>query len=239
MKKVNFEYATEETGCNLFFTSFQPIIRLKPTSKNESKWLPLVPQIEKRFEYLIAESTKRIDDKTLDTILETPSSMGWTCLLAASMISSEKIMDFILQRQIPINSIELNNELVYFNLPQYTVELMKRGVNPKIVRYDGQSSLDRFKASFENDEAMRLVEKFPNSIHFTTTDIYCEDFGCETPNCPSRYKRFYYKSGPLVEMTAKNKIGSGGFGNIYKGVPSIVSQKGLPLLSSNLQFRLI
>ena len=127
-------------------------------------------------------------------------------------------MDFILQRQIPINSIELNNELVYFNFPQYTVELMERGVNPKIVRYDGQSSLDRFKASFENDEAMRLVEKFPNSIHFTTTDVHCEDFGCEMPNCPSRYKRFYYKSGPLVEMTAKNKIGSGGFGNIYKGV---------------------
>ena len=219
MRNVDLEYVDGKSGCNLFFTSFQPILLptlCNPTKENESVWLPLVPQIEKRFFYLIAECKKRIDDKSLDKILETPTLMGATCFTAASMFS-EKIMNFILQRQISMNAIKLNNDVVWFKFPQHTVDLLKRDVNPKIIRYDGQSSLDRFKASFKNDEAMTILKKFSNSIHFTTADINCEDFGCEMSNCPSRYKRFYYKDGPLVERTADNKIGSGGFGDVYEG----------------------
>ena len=170
-------------GCNLFFLSFQPILRF---DKDLSKCLHLVSDIEERFEYLIAECEKKLDEETLNSILEIPTSMGWTCFAAATMFS-EKITNFLLKRRLPINSISLNNVVAHFKFPQHAAEMIARGVNPKIIRYDDENSLEHFKDTFTDQKLMDAVNFFPDpiSIHYTTEDINCENIGC-LPNCSSR-----------------------------------------------------
>ena len=51
---------------------------------------------------------------------------------------------------------------------------------------------------------------------FSIEDIHCEE-SCPA-DCTSKFERFYYKNGPLVEMTEKNRIGKGGFGMVFKQV---------------------
>ena len=204
-------------GCNLFFISFQPIIRFGDVPNKI--WSHLVSSIEERFEYLIAECEKKIDEETLNSILEIPTSSGCNCFRDATKFS-EKITNFLLKRGLSINSISLYNEVAYFEFPQHAAEMMARGVNPKIIRYDDKNSLERFKDTFSDTKLMDAVNHYfpdPIAIHFTTQDIDCENIGCPT-NCSSRFKKFYYKEGPFVEMRADNKLGSGGFGMVYKGM---------------------
>ena len=209
----------DKYGCNLFFTSFQPIIRFGEKRPNKI-WLHLVPAIEERFEYLIAECEKKIDEETLNSILEIPVRSGCNCFRDATKFS-EKITNFLLKRGLSINSINLYNEVAYFKFPQLAAEMIARGVNPKIIRYDDKNSLERFKDTFSDTKLMDAVNhKYPDpiAIHFTTQDIDCENFGCENNDCSSRFKKFYYKEGPFVEMRADNKLGSGGQGMVYKGM---------------------
>ena len=185
-------------------------------------WSHLVSSIEKRFEYLIAECEKKIDEETLNSILEIPTSSGCNCFRDATKFS-EKITNFLLKRGLSINSISLYNEVAYFEFPQHAAEMIARGVNPKIIRYDDKNSLERFKDTFSDTKLMDAVNHYfpdPIAIHFTTQDIDCGE-SCPRKsgrNCPSRFKKFYYKEGPFVEMTADNKLGSGGFGMVYKGM---------------------
>lgn len=185
--------------------------------KPKSIWSCLVPAIEKRFEYLIAECEKKLDEETLNSILEIPTSMGFTCLHGASQFS-EKITNFLLKRRLPINSISLCNEVAHLEFSDHAAEMMTRGLNPKIIRYDNKNSLEKFRDTFADPQLMDLANSFadPCSIHFTIQDINCNNTGCP-PNCSSRFKKFYYKDGSFVQMKAENKIGSGGFGMVYKG----------------------
>ena len=181
-------------------------------------WLHLVPAIEERFEYLIAECEKKIDEETLNSILEIPVRSGCNCFRDATKFS-EKITNFLLKRGLSINSINLDNEVAHFKFPKHAAEMIARGVNPKIIRYDDKNSLERFKDTFSDTKLMDAVNHYfpdPIAIHFTTQDIDCGE-SCP-PNCPSRFKKFYYKEGPFVEMTADNKLGSGGFGMVYEGM---------------------
>ena len=211
----------DKFGCNLFFTSFQPIVKFGKKRPNKI-WLHLVPAIEERFEYLIAECEKKIDEETLNSILEIPVRSGCNCFRDATKFS-EKITNLLLKRGLSINSITLYNEVASFKLPQHAAEMIARGVNPKIIRYDGKNCLEGFKDTFSDTKLMDAVNHYfpdPIAIHFTTQDIDCGE-SCPRKsgrNCPSRFKKFYYKEGPFVEMRADNKLGSGGFGMVYEGM---------------------
>ena len=241
MEKIDWKYVNE-VGCNLFFTSFQPILRfgLANVEKKRSKyiWLPLVPAIEERFEYLIAECETKLGEETLNSILEIPTSMGWTCLMAASMFS-EKLTNFLLKMRLPINSISLCNEVAHFKFSQHAAEMMSRGLNPKVIQHDDKNSLEKFEDTFADTQLMELANSFtdPISIHFTTQDINCDTTGCP-PNCSSKFKKFYYKDGSFVTMTADNKIGSGGFGMVYKGMFH-GQAKAMKIIPIEIKFNLI
>ena len=238
MKKVDWK-DVDKFGCNLFFTSLQPIIKLRDLPNKI--WSHLVPAIEERFEYLIAECEKKIDKKTLNSILEIPTTSGCNCFRDATKFS-EKITNLLLKRGLSINSINLSNEVAYFEFPQHAAEMIARGVNPKIIRYDGKNSLERFKDTFSDTKLMDAVNhKYPDPIttHFATQDIKCPE-RCPNRNgeCPSRFEKFYYKNGSFVEMKRDNKLGSGGFGRIYEG-KFHGEEKAMKVIPIDLKYHLI
>ena len=72
------------------------------------------------------------------------------------------------------------------------------------------------KPFYDNKARLRkLVKKFPRSAYFSIEDNNCPE-GCP-PRCKSRMKAFYLNNGSLVKMIQPNKVGAGGFGNVYKG----------------------
>ena len=99
---------------------------------------------------------------------------------------------------------------------------MKKGINPFVIfsrwsfDHEGRSGISMFPSHFESAEAKRLLASFSRSVHFSIEDIDCEE-SCPT-DCPSKFERFYYKNGPLIEMTEENRIGEGGFGLVYRSL---------------------
>ena len=94
---------------------------------------------------------------------------------------------------------------------------MKKGLNPYVIENDGYNQVERYPSSFESEEAKTLLSKFSRSkfsIHYSIEDIKCTD-NCLN-DCPSKFQKFYYKEGNLVEMTDQKRIDEGGFGMVYK-----------------------
>ena len=172
----------------------------------------LISKTEKVFYFLVKEGKKR--GFNVDEILEIPTPVGQTCFQLASQCS-KKIMKYIIGRGIKVNSIRTNMMVPDFEYPDLVVPMMKKGINPHVITYDGNSPFDRNQSSFKSDEAKQLLAQFPRSIHFSIEDINCENT-CP-PNCSSTFKKFYFKNGEFVEMTDANRIGGGGFGSVYKG----------------------
>ena len=179
-------------------------------SEAESK--TLVSKTETVFEFLVEEGNKRGFD--VDAILEIPNSVGETCFSVASEMS-KKISEYIIGRNIKVNTIATDMTVPDFYYPDLAVPMMKKGINPHVISSIGKSRIDRFPNSFKSAEAKQLLAQFPKSIHFSIEDIKCEDT-CAS-NCPSTFERFYFKNGEFVEMTDANRIGGGGFGSVYKG----------------------
>ena len=82
--------------------------------------------------------------------------------------------------------------------------------------YSPKSQFDKFQANLKTSEAKRLLAQLPRSIHFTIDDHPCNK-SC-AKNCLSNFKKYYYKNGDFVKMTDQNRIGSGGFGMVHKGI---------------------
>ena len=101
-----------------------------------------------------------------------------------------------------------------FNYPELATQMMKKGINPHVINYTGKSQVDLYPSSFETDEAKQYLAKFPRAVHYSTENIDCEDSCPE--NCSSKFQKFYFKNGKLVEMTDEKRIGAGGFGMVFK-----------------------
>ena len=178
----------------------------------ESKWKKLVTKTETVFFYfLVKEGNKRGFD--IGSILEIPDSTGETCFRIASQCS-KKISEYLIRR-IQVNSIDTEMMTPAFKYPDLAVSMMKQGINPHVIAYDGNSSVDDYPSSFNSEEAKQLLAKFPRSIHFSIEDIPCENI-CPL-NCSSKFEKFYFQNGEFVKMTDKNRIGQGGFGTVFKG----------------------
>ena len=90
-----------------------------------------------------------------------------------------------------------------------TCESLYQGINPKIIDRNGTSPLERFPDSFKSENAKKLLSQFPESVYFSIDDQKCSETGKVTMH---RYRSY---NGQIVNMKDTNKLGSGGFGNVY------------------------
>ena len=212
MEDVDFHYIGESgsTIYRILFHNYDNAMSIKMTEDEKSKF---VLKTEEAFFFLVDQGNKH--GFNVDGILEIPDFNGSTCFTIAA-VCSWNIMMYIIERDIKINSIKIDmeNGSTAFNHFDSAIQAMKRGINPYVIDYNGDSGKSLYPLNFVSDEAKRLLSTFSRSIHFSMENIECEQF-CPA-DCPSKFKRFYYKNGPLVEMTDENRIGEGGFGMVYK-----------------------
>ena len=178
--------------------------------RSEAELIQIMDRIEEVFFYLIDEFHR--GGMNIDELLESPNSVGQTCFSIASD-SSKKIAEFIIERDVKLNSIDTVMMTPSFKYQDLSLKMMQRGVNPNIVAYDGDSELDDHPSYFENDDIKKLLSKFSKSIYYSIEDIICYEH-CPT-DCASKLRKFYYKEGSFVTMTDNNRIGKGGFGMVF------------------------
>ena len=201
-------------GETLFHQCFSMYKNARYTLKRPEKDLSkLIVKLEAVFFVLIDLGRKNEFD--VDKIIEIPDSTGLTCFQLATNCS-QRICQYILGRNIKINSITLNMEIPSFAFSELAFTMMSKGVNPFIINSTGRSQADLNPMRFEDEKMKSILYQFPRSIHFTIEDICC------TPHCPvdcsSNYKKFFYNNGSLIAMTDQNRIGLGGFGSVFKGI---------------------
>jgi len=182
--------------------------------KPEKEWSKLAAKVEETFFWLVDQGQKKLGIEAVNKIIQRPNSNGSTCFSIANQCSPE-IAKFILSQDIKINSIKTNMMIPSFVNSELAEQMMLKNINPKVIAYDGRSQFDIWPNSFANPKCKELAEKFPRSIHFVTEDTVCSKI-CGN-FCGSNLKAFYYKNGPLVDTGDHNKLGTGGFGTVYRG----------------------
>ena len=213
MEEVDFGYVGRD-GCTIYRQCFLRYLYARFVLKRpEADWSKVVKDTEKVFWYLVEQGTKY--GFNVDSILEIPDSTGDTCFSIASRCS-EKISKYIIERGIKVNSIRTEMMIPDFRFPDLSIQMMKKGINPYVISYSDNNSIDLYPSSFESEEAKQLLKPFPRSVHFSVEDINCTET-CPV-DCPSKFQKFYYKNGDLVKMTIENRIGQGGFGSVFKGL---------------------
>ena len=212
MQQVDFNHHARKDGFTIYRMCFQPYGKTRYTLKKpKAEWMKLIPKTEAMFDFLIEQGIKF--KFNVNAILQIPDSSGSNCCGVASLFS-EKICRTIIERGIKFNTITVLMHVPELKYPELAIPMMKMGINPHIIDLTGTSSLDRCPKSFQNEEAKRLLSTFPRSMHFSIEDLNCSE-NCQ-PECNSKFKKFFYKNGPLVEMTDDNKIGRGGFGMVFR-----------------------
>ena len=217
MGQVDFHYVGA-LGMTIYRRCFTKYGNARGSEKPTAELAKLVYRTERIFFFLVKQGFK--NGYNIGSILEIPDSQGGTCFQAATTCSP-KIMKFILERAIKVNTIKLDMQVPAFIYSDLTIQMMKKGINPYVIYFEGRNEISVFPSHFETEKAKSLLATFSRSVHFSIEDIKCEEY-CPA-DCPSQYKRFYYKNEPLVEMTEKNQIGSGGFGSVFQqsfhGIP--------------------
>ena len=214
MEQVDFGYIGL-LGSTIYRMCFQKYLNVREKLKvSKADWLKLMKKTEEIFFFLVNQGIR--NGYHVGSILETPDSMGGTCFQIASICIpyATNIMFYILERDIKVNSIKTDMEVPAFTSSDLTIQMMKKGINPYVIDYNGNSNISKYSTHFESEEAKDLLSRFSRSVHFSIEDIKCQE-SCPA-DCSSKFERFYYKNGPLVEMTEKNQIGSGGFGSVFK-----------------------
>ena len=212
MDQVDFRYVGHG-GHTIYKTGFDRYLHaLFILKRSKDECSKLLSKTEKVFEYLVNKGTKYGFD--VDSILEIPSLNGSTCFSTASKFS-KKISFYIMNRDIKVNSIDTAMMVPDFSFPDLALQMMEKGINPKVISWSGNSRIDLDPLSFASEEAKQLLFQFPRSTHFSIDDITCSKH-CST-DCSSSFEKFYFKNGKFVEMTEANRIGQGGFGSVFKG----------------------
>ena len=114
----------------------------------ETKWLNLVPKTEDVFHLLVQEGNA--NGFNVDAILELPDATGSTCYNIASSCS-QKICNFFIERDIKLNCINIDMVVPSFQYPNLAMKMMKKGVNPHVIDYKGNSKLALHPSSFQNE----------------------------------------------------------------------------------------
>ena len=163
MDQVDFGYVGRNEF-TIYRSCFQKYLNARYIlNRPETEWKKLVSKTEIVFDFLVEEGNKL--GFNVDLILEIPDSTGETCFGAASQCN-KKIMKYFIGRGIKVNSINTDMMVPVFTYPDLAVPMMEAGINPHVIDYTENSSIDDYPSSFKSVEAKQLLAQFPRSIHF-------------------------------------------------------------------------
>ena len=94
------------------------------------------------FFFLISAAKERLDEKEINRIIESPSDSGQTVFTAASILS-EKISEWILDRNIDVAFVDDTWMTPQFNFESNVEKMLKKGINPFVVKHMGKSEYDQ------------------------------------------------------------------------------------------------
>ena len=156
--------------------------------------LQSLTSIEKTFFYLISKAREKLTEEEINRIIESPDHSGWTIFSSASTLS-KNISEWILKRNIEVATVDNK-----WMTPQFIFEsnfeiMLKKGINPFVVAYDGKSEFDL--RNFENID-QTLLQPFitedgkiidgKTEAFYSFKDSKCND---ECPKlCDDNMKKF-------------------------------------------------
>ena len=98
----------------------------------------MMSKIEETFFLLISAAEKHLDEEKVDRILESPDHGGETVFMVACYLS-EKISGWILDRNIDVAFVDDLWMTPAFYFESNVEKMLKKGINPFVVNYDGQT----------------------------------------------------------------------------------------------------
>ena len=118
----------------------------------------LMSKIEEFFFFLISAAEKHLDEGKIDRILESPDHAGATVFLSASYLSG-KISGWVLDRNIDVAFVDHKWLTPQFNFRSNVQKMLKKGINPFVIRHSGKSEFGERKRAFQNID-QNLLEIF-------------------------------------------------------------------------------
>ena len=155
LKLVDFA-KTNNNGRSIFGSLMEQGIVAQ--RKNHSLLGNLMSKIEKLFFFLIAAAKDQLDEEKIDRILESPDHAGQTVFTNASYLS-DKISGWILVRNIDVAFVDHNWMTPTFSFKSNVEKMLKKGINPFVVKYTEKSEYDRYQRNFV-DIDQKLLEPF-------------------------------------------------------------------------------
>ena len=177
----------------------------------------LVPEIEETFFFIVEKATAQIGGERLDRVIEAPDKSGHTVFLSASYLS-EKISAWILEREIDVAFVDTKWMTPAFKFPNLVEKMVRKGINPFIVRYDGKSQYELRHGNFENMEEENLkpfllgpISREKTAVSYSFVDSNC---GSKCGNsCGNRMRKFkIYTGRKQFENEKRGGEGIVGFG---------------------------
>ena len=118
-------------------------------NKNRHPQLPgLVSETEEVFFSLVKIAEAQIGGERLNRFIEAPDKSGGTVFLSASKWS-EKIAVWILQRDIEVAFVDHKWMTAHFIFPNLVEKMARKGINPFVVRFDGDTQYSRGPSNFK------------------------------------------------------------------------------------------
>ena len=141
--------------------------------KSHAELSKMVGETENVFFWLIGEAQKRHTEQEIKSILEKPTNDGQAVIMAASQMS-ERILTKLLQWNVRTNNIDQMFITPQFPFKKCTKKMMKLGLNPKVIDYNGESELNDLNPNnFITKELSEMASKFEDSIYYSTEDQKC------------------------------------------------------------------
>ena len=165
-------------------------------------------KIEEIFFFLISAAEEHLDEEEIDRILESPDHGGSTVFQMVSDLS-EKISGWMLDRNIDVAFVDDRWMTPRFWFESNVEKMLKKGINPFVVRYTGKSEIDRrYHQVFKNID-QKLLEPFHiGKITKQKTEAYYsfQDSGCSEKcesSCKDKMLKFKLYTGERNFETEK------------------------------------
>ena len=177
----------------------------------------LAVETEETFFFLVEKVEAKIGEEKLNCLLEKPDHSGETLFHAVSYLQ-ENLASWILDRNIEVNFIDSKWLTPQFAFPNLVEKMLRKGVNPFIMAYNGKSLYENYFTNFENIDD-ELLNRFligqksdkRTAASYSFVDSNCGD-KCRA-DCDDKMERFKLKNGQRKLKTKKyGGQGSVGFG---------------------------